>query len=67
LVTQMFFPGEPLNDIDLILNAVPDPRGRERMVAAVVPMMDVPTLGAIGFEHDIVVRGSRQTPFERSP
>lgn len=64
LVTQMFFSGEPLNDIDLILNAVPDARGRERMVAKPVPMIDVTTPGAIGFQHDIVVRGSRQTPFE---
>ena len=66
LVTQMFFPGEPLNEIDLILNAVPDTRGRARMIAKLVPMLDTSTPGAIGFEHDLVVRGSRQTPFEAS-
>jgi protocatechuate 3,4-dioxygenase beta subunit len=65
LVTQMFFPGDPLNETDLILNAVPDARGRERMVARQIAMMDMPVLDAVGFEHDIVVRGERQTPFEK--
>ena len=65
LVTQMFFPGDPLNEIDLILNAVPDPRGRARMVASQVPMMAMPNAHMVGFEHDIVVRGQRSTPFEK--
>lgn len=64
LVTQMFFPGDPLNDIDLILNAVPDAKGRARMVARQVAMMDMPNAHMVGFEHDIVVRGERATPFE---
>lgn len=63
LVTQMFFPGDPLNDVDLILNSVPDPKARARMVSRQVPMMDMPMLNIMGFEHDIVVRGHRQTPF----
>ena len=63
LVTQMFFPGEPLNQFDAILNAVPDPKGRERMVSRQIPMLEMPMLNVIGYEHDIVVRGRRQTPF----
>lgn len=63
LITQMFFPGDPFNDIDLILNAVPDPKGRARLIARQVPMADMPDLNVVGFEHDIVVRGHRQTPF----
>ena len=63
LVTQMFFPGDPFNDIDLILNAVPDPKGRARLIARQVPMADMSVLNVVGFEHDIVVRGHRQTPF----
>jgi len=63
LVTQMFFPGDPLNELDLIRNAVPDPKGRERMTARAIPMMDMPMVGVLGFEHDLVVRGRRQTPF----
>jgi len=63
LVTQMFFPGDPLNDIDLILQAVPDAKARERMIARQVPMSEMPVLNVMGFEHDVVVRGHRQTPF----
>ena len=63
LVTQMFFPGDPFNDIDLILNAIPDAKGRARMIARQVPMADMPVPNIIGFEHDIVLRGSAQTPF----
>lgn len=63
LVTQMFFPGDPFNDIDLILNAIPDAKGRARMIARQVPMADMPVPNIIGFEHNIVLRGSAQTPF----
>ena len=63
LVTQMFFPGDPFNDIDLILNAVPDPKGRARMIARQVAMDAMPVLNIVGYEHDVVLRGSRQTPF----
>jgi len=65
LVTQMFFPGDPLNEVDLILNAVPDAKGRARMVARQTAMMDMPVLNMVGYEHDIVVRGERSTPFEK--
>src|SRR5687768_5737654 len=37
LVTQMFFPGEPLNEHDPILNSVRDPQARSRCVARFVP------------------------------
>ena len=63
LVTQMFFPGDPLNEIDLILNAVPSVQGRSRMIARQTPMLEMPVLNLVGYEHDIVVRGDRQTPF----
>ena len=63
LVTQMFFPGDPFNDIDLILQSVPDPKGRARMIARQVAMDAMPMLNVVGYEHDVVVRGSRQTPF----
>ncbi len=62
LVTQMYFPGEPLNGIDLLLNAVPDEKGRERLVARWTPMMQLERADVVGFEHDIVVRGHRATP-----
>lgn len=63
LITQMFFPGDPFNDIDLILNSIPDPKGRARMIARQRAMDEMPVPNIIGFEHNIVLRGSRQTPF----
>ncbi len=62
LVTQVFFPGEPLNTIDLLLNSVPDARGRERLVAQMLPMQEMASEGIIGYTHDVVVRGRGETP-----
>ncbi|HVL37347.1 MAG TPA: protocatechuate 3,4-dioxygenase subunit beta [Burkholderiales bacterium] len=54
LVTQMFFPGEPLNEQDAILQAVPDPEARSRCIARLVPKEKV-----LVYEYQIVVRGRR--------
>ena len=62
LVTQMFFPGDPLNRLDRILNSVPDEKGRERMVSKQIPMLELPRADVLGFSHDLVVRGHRATP-----
>ena len=61
LVTQMYFPGEPLNAQDRILNAVPDAAARERLVAKLVPPTSDP-FNALVYEHQIVVRGRQATP-----
>ncbi len=61
LVTQMYFPGEPLNAQDRILNAVPDAATRERLVARCLPPTGDP-YDALVFEHQIVLRGSAATP-----
>jgi protocatechuate 3,4-dioxygenase beta subunit len=53
LVTQMFFPGEPLNERDPILNAVRDPQARGRCIARFVPAAG----NALLYEYDLVVRG----------
>jgi protocatechuate 3,4-dioxygenase beta subunit len=58
LVTQMFFPGEPLNAQDRILYSVPDATAREAMVARALPTSAGPE-NALVFEHRIVVRGKR--------
>jgi protocatechuate 3,4-dioxygenase beta subunit len=60
LVTQMYFPGEPLNAQDRILNAVPDAAARERLVARCVPPTGDP-YNALVFEHQIVLRGRAAT------
>ena len=61
LVTQMYFPGEPLNAQDRILNAVPDAAARESLVARHVPPTGNPP-DALVFEHQIVLRGRTATP-----
>ena len=61
LVTQMYFPGEPLNAQDRIFNAVPDAAARERLVARLVPPTGDPA-NALVFEHRIVLRGRQAAP-----
>lgn len=61
LATQIFFPGEPLNEFDLILNATPDPEARRRCIARLRPASEGPE-NALVYEHQIVVRGRRATP-----
>jgi protocatechuate 3,4-dioxygenase beta subunit len=63
LVTQMYFPGDPLLELDPIFNSVPDPRGRERMIASFDLGLTEPEW-ALGYRFDIVVRGDRATPME---
>ena len=58
LVTQMFFPGEPLNEADAILMAIRDPQARERCVARLVPSRT----NELVYEYQLVVRGRSGTP-----
>lgn len=60
LITQMYFPGEKLNDIDPILNGIEDLDARASLIARQLP--DAPD-GSLAFEFDIVLRGSGETPF----
>ena len=59
LVTQMFFPGEPLNERDPILNAVADAAARSRCIARFVPHAGS---SALVYEHQLVVRGRAASP-----
>jgi protocatechuate 3,4-dioxygenase beta subunit len=62
LVTQLYFPDDPLIEIDPIANAVPMPY-RQRMVCRLD--MDVTTPNwALGYRFDVVLKGRDQTPFE---
>jgi len=60
LVTQMYFPGDPLFAYDPILNSVRDATSRELLVARFDPARTEPEW-ALGFRWDIVLRS---TPFE---
>lgn len=63
LVTQMYFPGDPLLALDPIYNSIPDPKGRERLIAAYDHSVTEPET-ALGYRFDIVLCGARVTPFE---
>lgn len=64
LVTQMYFPGDPLLPLDPIFNGVPDSEARNRLVSMF--SMDVTKEGwALGYVFDIVLRGPKQTPLEQ--
>jgi protocatechuate 3,4-dioxygenase, beta subunit len=61
LVTQMFFPGDPLNEIDLLLTSVKDEEARQRLIAQLLPTK-VGTNNFLQFRHDLVLRGKGRTP-----
>jgi protocatechuate 3,4-dioxygenase beta subunit len=63
LVTQMYFPGDPLQPLDPVLNSIADPKGRERLVCRFDINLTEPDW-AVGFRWDIVLRGRNATPFE---
>lgn len=62
LVTQMYFPDDPLLAHDPIVNAVPE-GARERLVARFDLDATRPEW-ALAFRFDLVLRGRAQTPFE---
>jgi protocatechuate 3,4-dioxygenase beta subunit len=63
LVTQMYFPGDPLFPFDPIFNSVRDERARQRMISRFDLDTTVPQW-ALGFQFDIVLHGPDATPFE---
>jgi protocatechuate 3,4-dioxygenase beta subunit len=65
LVTQMYFPGDPLFPHDPIFNSVPDEPARERMVSRFVLSASEPEW-ALAYEWDIYLRGPGATPFEEA-
>jgi protocatechuate 3,4-dioxygenase beta subunit len=60
LVTQMYFPGDPLFAFDPIFQSVRDPQARERLVCSFELDLTQPEW-ALGYRFDIVLR---RTPFE---
>lgn len=63
LVTQMYFPNDPLIPLDPILNSIPDASARERLVSTFDLALTEPEW-ALGYRFEIVLRGRRATPFE---
>jgi protocatechuate 3,4-dioxygenase, beta subunit len=64
LITQMYFPGDPLLTYDPILQAIPDEKARQRLVSQFDLEITKPEW-ALGYRFDIVLRGRESTPFEK--
>jgi len=63
LVTQMYFPGDPLFPHDPIFNSVRDPDARRRLICE----LDLETTEpewALGYRFDVVLGGPAATPLE---
>ena len=63
LITQMYFPGDPLLALDPIYNSIPDEQARQRLIAGFSIDVTQPEW-ALGYTFDIVLRGSHGTPME---
>jgi protocatechuate 3,4-dioxygenase beta subunit len=63
LVTQMYFPGDPLLPLDSIFNSVPNQEARYRLVSTYDHSLSEAEF-ALGFRWDIVLRGRQATPME---
>lgn len=65
LVTQMYFPGDPLQPLDPIFNSIPDESARQRLVSR-LDMERAEPHYALAYMFDIVLRGRSETPFEEN-
>jgi protocatechuate 3,4-dioxygenase beta subunit len=63
LITQMYFPGDPLQPLDPVLNSVPSEQGRQRLVAKFDIARTEPEW-ALAYSWDIVLRGREATPLQ---
>ena len=63
LVTQMFFPGDPLLPFDPIFNCTSDEKARNRLISIFDWETTIP-MQALGYRFDIVLRGREATPME---
>jgi protocatechuate 3,4-dioxygenase beta subunit len=63
LITQMYFPGDPLLVLDPIFNSIPDSAARERLIATFDLEAATPEY-ALGYRFDFVLRGRVATPMD---
>ncbi|MBT0771909.1 protocatechuate 3,4-dioxygenase subunit beta [Kineosporia sp. J2-2] len=62
MVTQMYFPGDPLSALDPIYQSITDPRDRALLVAAYDHDVTLPEW-CTGYRWDVVLTGSHRSPF----
>jgi protocatechuate 3,4-dioxygenase beta subunit len=63
LITQMYFPGDPLLESDPVIHSIPDAAARERLISRYDPELSEAEY-ALGYRWDIVLRGRLETPAE---
>lgn len=63
LITQMYFPGDPLFEYDPIFQSVRDPEARRRLISSFDLVTTAPEW-ALGYRFDIVLEGCGATPME---
>ena len=63
LVTQMYFPGDPLLAYDPMYNSVADEKARQRLISQFDWERTIPDT-ALAYRFDMVLRGREDTPFE---
>ncbi|MEO8849958.1 MAG: protocatechuate 3,4-dioxygenase subunit beta [Casimicrobiaceae bacterium] len=63
LVTQMYFPGDPLLEYDPMYTSIPDVAARARLISTFDWDTTIPE-HALGYRFDIVLRGRDETPME---
>jgi protocatechuate 3,4-dioxygenase, beta subunit len=63
LITQMYFPGDPLLALDPIFQSTADAESRERLISRYDPALSEAEY-ALGYRFDIVLRGRAATPRE---
>jgi protocatechuate 3,4-dioxygenase beta subunit len=63
LVTQMYFPGDPLLAYDPIYNCIADERAKQRLISQ-FDWENTEQGFALGYRFDIVLRGRDATPME---
>jgi protocatechuate 3,4-dioxygenase beta subunit len=66
LVTQMYFPNDPLMPFDPISQSIPGEAARRRLISQFDWSLTEPEW-ALGYRFDFVLRGREATPFEGRP
>ena len=64
LITQCYFPGDPLQDDDFVFQAVRNKAARERLIVKYAPEHSIMGYAA-GYTFDVVLRGKKATPMEK--
>jgi len=65
LVTQMYFPDDPVLSLDPITSSIPNDEARQRLMCAYDHTVTEPEW-ALGYRWDIVLTGTSATPFEET-